>query len=438
MNDDSGTLKTLVAHALEKPLLRLDGFKEQHLKVINDNKLQNLTPWKGVKTGAKKFGPRWSRQVHNARHFVITDELMEIVAPMVLKGTHRQFENAFQNARIPFNSVFIEWNREHFDEIADKYHRDNKYDEVFNSKEPILFASTSKPTIKTRISMQGFWCSHARLKPVADKFDEYGRTHRWNQIADLSESDNHSKYNTMFIPFVSDPDNKVMTRHYAYESDIFCGAEGRGYGGTGMYANRSDKHQSRSTGLVLCGIYGYEKLVMHEKRKIQQREFLPEFSTNTKENYLIATKNPLFFRAAENEEDVFYDDFLQDEVISFRGCHELGLLTAFLALLNEPWTTKEATKLRGTNSINTNMTPFDSYYKVKVNLPREKATRAAAQAFKRVAPFGKRQHDVMGHKRQYRNEFGEVYKTVYIKAHKRGDPKLGIITKDYVLDARGA
>ena len=107
-------------------------------------------------------------------------------------------------------------------------------------------------------------------------------------------------------------------------------------------------------------------------------------------------------------------------------------------MLNEPWTTKEVTKLRGTNSVNTQITPFDSYYKVKVTLPREKAVRAATQAFKRVAPFGKRQHEVMGHKRQYRNELGEVYKTVYIKAHKRGDPKLGIITKDYVLDTKSA
>lgn len=434
MENDSSTLKTLVAHALEKPLQRLDGFKLQHLNTARHIGELN---WKGVKIGAKKFGPRWSRQVRNAKHFVITDELMEIVAPMVLKGNYRQFENAFQNARIPFNSVFIEWNREKFDEMADKHYRDHGYDEVFNSKEPILFGSTNKPTIKTRISMQGFWCSHARLKPVANEFDEYGRTHRWNQVADLSESDNRSKYTSMFIPFVSDFDDTVMTRHYAYESDMFCGVEGRGYGGTGMYANRSDKNRTRSTGLVICGISGYEKLMNYEKLKMP-KEFLPEVSTNTKENYLIANKNPLSFRAAQNEEDVFYDDFLQDHVICFRGCYEFGLLTAFLALLNEPWTTKEVTKLRGTNSVNTQITPFDSYYKVKVNLPREKAVRAATQTFKRVAPFGKRQHDVMGHNRQYRNELGEVYKTVYIKAHKRGDPKLGIITKDYVLDTKSA
>ena len=106
--DDSSTLKTIVAHALEKPLQRLDSFKFQHLKTAGYTGELN---WKGVKTGAKKFGPRWSRQVRNAKHFVITDELMEIVAPMVLKGNYRQFENAFQNSRIPFNSVFIEWNR---------------------------------------------------------------------------------------------------------------------------------------------------------------------------------------------------------------------------------------------------------------------------------------------------------------------------------------
>ena len=45
-----------------------------------------------------------------------------------------------------------------------------------------------------------------------------------------------------------------------------------------------------------------------------------------------------------------------------------------------------------------------------------------------------RQHDVAGHWRHYKDEHGYILKSVYIKEHKRGDPSLGVITKDYVVE----
>ena len=52
---------------------------------------------------------------------------------------------------------------------------------------------------------------------------------------------------------------------------------------------------------------------------------------------------------------------------------------------------------------------------------------------KSTASHGVRWHEVVGHKRHYRNEFGEIYKTIYIKPHERGNAKLGRITKDYAV-----
>lgn len=76
----------------------------------------------------------------------------------------------------------------------------------------------------------------------------------------------------------------------------------------------------------------------------------------------------------------------------------------------------------------------------KTLLPREHRTltislrrkETAPEAVRRaVAAHRKRLHDVRGHLRTYRNEDGSVKRIVPIAAHKRGDEKLGVITKTY-------
>jgi len=31
----------------------------------------------------------------------------------------------------------------------------------------------------------------------------------------------------------------------------------------------------------------------------------------------------------------------------------------------------------------------------------------------------------------YRDKYGQIYKTIYVRPHERGDAKLGRVTKDY-------
>ena len=45
----------------------------------------------------------------------------------------------------------------------------------------------------------------------------------------------------------------------------------------------------------------------------------------------------------------------------------------------------------------------------------------------------KREHDVMGHWRYYRNADGSLKRKVWIRSHKRGDAALGVVIKDYQL-----
>lgn len=64
------------------------------------------------------------------------------------------------------------------------------------------------------------------------------------------------------------------------------------------------------------------------------------------------------------------------------------------------------------------------YERVNYDEVRKLYMRTVPQAHEPA--YHKRQHDVVGHWRQYKSG-----KRVYVRAHTRGDPKLGVITKIY-------
>ena len=81
-----------------------------------------------------------------------------------------------------------------------------------------------------------------------------------------------------------------------------------------------------------------------------------------------------------------------------------------------------------------NVTPYDSHHRVKLTLPKTKGRVIVPKQPKRKESYGVRLHEVAGHKRHYRDASGYVYKIVDIPPHSRGDAKLGVITKDYVVE----
>ena len=81
------------------------------------------------------------------------------------------------------------------------------------------------------------------------------------------------------------------------------------------------------------------------------------------------------------------------------------------------------------------MTPHDSHVRVKLTLPKTKGRVIMPKQPKRMDDFaGVREHEVAGHNRHYKDENGNIYKTVYIKSYTRGDASLGVVTKDYVVE----
>ena len=115
--------------------------------------------------------------------------------------------------------------------------------------------------------------------------------------------------------------------------------------------------------------------------------------------------------------------------------NKMAWLMAILSLMNFDWFVEEPRNagVQGSKPMRGNITPFDSHYTVLLKLPKTRGRVIVPKQPKRTESYGVRWHEVVGHKRHYRDEFGQIYKTIYIKPYGRGNEKLGRVTKDYAV-----
>ena len=111
------------------------------------------------------------------------------------------------------------------------------------------------------------------------------------------------------------------------------------------------------------------------------------------------------------------------------------LTMKIIEILNYPFIeTKPASLNRnqGSKGKRPNIKPFDSYYRCKILLPKPDGVEIKQPPCRDEA-YGKRLHQVRGHWRIYKDEFGEIKRKTWIREHRRGDAKLGVVLKDYHL-----
>jgi len=115
--------------------------------------------------------------------------------------------------------------------------------------------------------------------------------------------------------------------------------------------------------------------------------------------------------------------------------HKMSWVIALLSLMNYDYFVEEPQVLDPQGiKVKRKVTPHNSHIRVKLLLPKTKGRVIVPKQPKRQESYGVRLHDVAGHKRHYRDANGVVYKVVDIKPHQRGDARLGVITKDYVVE----
>lgn len=107
---------------------------------------------------------------------------------------------------------------------------------------------------------------------------------------------------------------------------------------------------------------------------------------------------------------------------------DLRFIVTALAMLNFNWVTRgPAVRSSRSTVIHGRNTPRNEYRRLRVGIPPKDIGKRLASVLS--SRERSRQHDVRGHYRCMKNG-----KRVWIQAHVRGDPALGIITKEYVLD----
>jgi len=119
----------------------------------------------------------------------------------------------------------------------------------------------------------------------------------------------------------------------------------------------------------------------------------------------------------------------------FNPARFVRFVAMLMITLNYPWVTHEKVGvLRGGKGKNPRIVPHDSYYRCRIELPKD-SIDMREPAEPRDEFYGKRLHQVRGHWRVLRNDDGSFRKRTWIGQHTRGDSKLGVVLKDYQLTA---
>ena len=110
------------------------------------------------------------------------------------------------------------------------------------------------------------------------------------------------------------------------------------------------------------------------------------------------------------------------------------IVNCIISTLNYPWISKEEVRyINGRKSVTPRILPHDSYYRCKINLPKPDGIDIRNDFPAREESYGVRQHQVRGHYRTFKNEDGSFKSRTWVQQFVRGNPKLGVIHKDYVL-----
>jgi hypothetical protein len=120
------------------------------------------------------------------------------------------------------------------------------------------------------------------------------------------------------------------------------------------------------------------------------------------------------------------DNFMNDSIGLVAD--DLRFLITAMAMLNFTWISADPARRSDQKKIiNGKVVPRNEYRRLRIGLPPKEMEKKIRGVLSGRMPS--RQHDVRGHFRKMSSG-----KRVWIHAHVRGDPSLGIIRKEYVLD----
>ncbi len=319
----------------------------------------------------KKNIKKWTNNLQSSVTYEISNEILDYLQPQVEKGNQSQLRKAILNARPRHYNMWIEMNLEGISNVKNGL-------EAFWIETRNEFTVYSKSTGKISKNYAGY------KRPVVGdifKIDHYYQPKDTDQSAGINPS--------------------------LIDTDIWC-----------------EKGQIIPPG---------------------SEEAMPKTFKNL---WFLGSPNHEFSEALEPVMDRLSSQFnrfidpnanrfetFQDENFQTLEPRKYARLMAILSLMNFDWFVQEPKDI-GIQSLKLKreVTPSDSHHRVVLKLPKTKGRIINPKGPRRTEAYGVKRHQVAGHERHYRDAHGNIYKTIYIKPHWRGDASLGTITKDYVVE----
>ena len=398
-----GDLQNEVIAAQQRPFSRLAGLEDY--EITKEHKLF----WK------KSAKQRLNHAVHGLRKavsYTIDDDIIDFLRPSVENWAptwnQRALFNACLNARPRHNNMWIEWN----DNIPIGPHsRDT--------------TPTKKRPLKTVSCLTGW---HIYTLRSSFQFRE-GHVNRAYAV-EPGECFHFENYYDAGGDYPTVPDHRTIpaelsARHTRWRESNYIQRVGisRLSGSTDLWASQR-----------IFGADGSTYLPAHEdaSEKLKrvwflgdgEREFSPDMQSIMGHRWRIGLNNYVDDIPANNRTVAFSQR---------TEAYKMAWLTAIMSLMNFDWfvETTQDTGPQGSKPLRGDITPFNSHHTVLLKLPKTKGRVILPRQLQRNVQFGVRRHEVAGHPRHYRDKYGQVYKTIYVRPHERGDAKLGRVTKDY-------
>ena len=380
-NMELGDLQREVAAAWQKPYVRLHG-------------LEGFKISKAHKIGIKKLTHDQPRKIANAVKYEITDEIIDFLRPSVERGNQRALATALFNAKPRHYNMWLEFH--------DPYSKQNGLVAWhITTMLSILMNYEFKEALRGRKNIRsvktdpGNCFSFERYYEVTP---DHLHVDKQRRREDGSLTD---KRPNKFLPVVGMDSSSLTTDIWSEEGPLM----------------HFEKNESQTI----------------SDRRLKALEFLGDIEGE----FAPDIQDAIFDRWGHGWNNLIEDDpaNLKRLVRNDDHTHRMSWVIALLSLMNYDYFVEEpqVSDPQGIK-VKRDFTPHDSHYRVKLLLPKTKGRVIVPKQPKRQESYGVRLHDVAGHKRHYRDANGIVYKVVNIRPHQRGNAKLGVITKDYVVE----
>lgn len=371
---------------LSRPRKRMLGFTASQVERLSDGRQR-------VYSG-KKAAERCYKAIRGATRYVIDDDLLAFLVPLCAEINGRNLLAAITESRLPHPAVWIEWSEIKRQTLMRKYAEDVGKTAMFAPLDDIM------PNVGYLLTEQD----------GEDNPTWWGEVFVNGQNTGVQARRVPDK--TLLAPL-------AFTVHPNLDSPLRDCIQIEQESPTSMEARIRDGYEHLSNDLRMASAAIGKGYMMSRDSWPDAQSLMDIFSgLSCVQSYSSEWMN-------QRRSDRWVK--LSDDLVN----GDARFLICLLSVLNYDWIVKDDVEAKSAvrRMRRGKVMPRSSHVTLRIDLPKARGVTMLPAA--PVDGASRRQHEVRGHWRRYR----KTGKRVWVRSHKRGDAKLGVITKDYLLHA---